>query len=438
MLAYWRLADTEHGHADLLLQILDLPEGARVVDLGCGTGELARLCHELRPDVQWVLVNKDLWQLEQCPVWAEQVQADMTSTGLEAGGYDAVVVAYALGYVNAAAALEEANRLLKVGGKLVLHELYAEEVTVRDRARQELGYELAGFGEVALWASVVGFDLMVVMADDHAAPGQALSNARPLFNQFDHNVAVYTKSDRAHKFMGRRVALNFSGGKDSLACLLLLRPFVMRGLPVYWTSTGDTIPETLAVVEWAKSWVPDFRTIEADVLTWKAQHGMPSDATTAQTSWIGAQYGMGAMRLVGRFECCWANLMQPMHQRMLDDGIELVIRGTKLADTGRVPAQGETEHYEVLLPLVDWTHAQVFEYLERSGAPSNPVYDSFKAISAPECLGCTAWWDDGKASYLKARHPERVHEYVASLQAIRGELQRRVKELDLELKECVQ
>jgi len=235
---------------------------------------------------------------------------------------------------------------------------------------------------------------------------------------------------------GKRAALQLSGGKDSLACLYLLRPLVEQGLPVYWTHTGDTIPETLAVIQQVRAWIPDFRVIQADVIGWKQMHGMPSDVTTAQSSWMGRQYGMSDTALVGRFECCWHNLMLPMHERMLADGIELVVRGTKLADTGRVPANGSTEHYDVLLPLLDWSHAQVFEYLESVGAPRSAVYDHFKSISAPECLHCSAWWDDGKAAYLKALHPDQVANYQVSLQTVKRELARRMQELDDELKEC--
>ena len=235
---------------------------------------------------------------------------------------------------------------------------------------------------------------------------------------------------------GRRAALHFSGGKDSLACLYLLRPYVKSGLPVYWLHTGDTIPETLEVVEQVQGWIQDFRVIQSDVLGWKERHGIPSDVTTAQSSWIGGQYGMTDTKLAGRFDCCWSNLMLPMHERMVQDGVELVIRGTKLADTGKLPATGAGDPYEVALPLVDWSHAQVFSYLEAVGAPRSRVYDTFKSISAPECLHCSAWWDDGKAAYLKQLHPGKVGQYAANLQTIRAELARRVQELDSELKEC--
>jgi phosphoadenosine phosphosulfate reductase len=251
------------------------------------------------------------------------------------------------------------------------------------------------------------------------------------------SVAESTQSELLAAFAdGRRTALQFSGGKDSLACLYLLRPFILRGMPVYWLHTGDTIPETVAVVEQVRSWIPDFREVRSDVMSWRAIHGMPSDVTTAQTSWIGRQYGMSHTSLVGRMDCCAANLMMPMHQRMIADGIEVVVRGTKVADTGVVPAHGKTDCYDVVLPLLHWSHAEVFAYLDSVDAPRNPVYENFRSISAPECLNCTAWWDDGKGAYLKQRHPGKIEQYRVSLQTIRAELARRMQELDSELEEC--
>jgi 3'-phosphoadenosine 5'-phosphosulfate sulfotransferase (PAPS reductase)/FAD synthetase len=49
-----------------------------------------------------------------------------------------------------------------------------------------------------------------------------------------------------------KAVLQFSGGKDSLACLLLLRPWWDR-LTVMWVNTGAAFPETLELMEAVRS-----------------------------------------------------------------------------------------------------------------------------------------------------------------------------------------
>ena len=234
----------------------------------------------------------------------------------------------------------------------------------------------------------------------------------------------------------QRPALHFSGGKDSLACLYLLRDQVEGGLPVYWLNSGETCPETLETIEAVRPWIANFIEVRTDVAAWRAKHGNPTDLMPQSCTPLGLAYGLGRMPLVGRFDCCTANRMLPMHQRMLDDGVDAVVRGTKIADTGRLPADGATDTYAVLLPIKDWSHGDVFRYLQSVGAPFNRVYENFKNASTLDCVGCTAVWDDGKAAYFRAHNRGRLTEYRASLQAIRGELLRHLDALDNELQEA--
>ena len=231
----------------------------------------------------------------------------------------------------------------------------------------------------------------------------------------------------------RNPALHFSGGKDSLACLYLLRD-QLDGITVYWSDTGDDFPETRAVVEHARAWIPNFRVVKTDVAQFRNQYGYPTDLMPANAHPIGVMHGTNSFALVNRFDCCAANIMLPMHQRMLDDGVDLVIRGTKLADYGRVPHDGDWGPYDIWLPIKDWTHAQVFAYLEAAGAPRSPLYDYPGAASAPECRGCTAWWEDGKARILAERHPEHYQQYRARLQAIAQTLTPHLADLYAELR----
>ncbi len=227
-------------------------------------------------------------------------------------------------------------------------------------------------------------------------------------------------------------ALQFSGGKDSLACLYLLRE-QLHNVRVYWVNTGDGCSETLSVIDQVREWIPHFTEIRTDVRKWRDTYGNPTDLVPASCTELGMAYGMGSQRLSGRFDCCYANLMYPLHEQMVEDRVDAVIRGTKLADTGRVPFEGASPFYEVILPLRDWSHEQVFDFLEREGAPVNTVYEHFKGISAPECMGCTAWWDDGKAEYFAAKHPERLEPYRIALTTVREALRQHLDHLDSEL-----
>jgi 3'-phosphoadenosine 5'-phosphosulfate sulfotransferase (PAPS reductase)/FAD synthetase len=229
-------------------------------------------------------------------------------------------------------------------------------------------------------------------------------------------------------------ALHFSGGKDSLACLYLLKD-QLNDLTVYWLNTGDACPETAAIIGEVKKWIPRFVEVGSDVIAWRQANGDPSDLTPAKAHTLGVAYGMNDFRLSNRFDCCYFNLMLPMHRRMLEDGVDAVIRGTKMSDTGAIPAEGKTEFYDVILPIRDWSHEDVFAYLKSVNAPVNPIYEHSGGASAPECLSCTAWWNDGKAEYLKNRHPLKYQEYRLSLKSVRDLIRSHLTDLDAEIGE---
>lgn len=229
----------------------------------------------------------------------------------------------------------------------------------------------------------------------------------------------------------KRPALHFSGGKDSLACLHLYKP-QLELLTVYHVNTGDQCPEIAEVVEGVKAWVPNFVELKTNSREWRKYNGMPSDLVPASSHLLGRAYGMSDLKLSGRFDCCFANLMEPMHRRMISDGVDCVIRGTKESDFGKVPMMGQTDFYYIDLPIYDWTHEEVFAYLESQGVAWNPIYDHAKT-SAPECLTCTAWWDDGKAAFLRANHPLQYIEYTTNLSLVRDALRKHLADLESEL-----
>ncbi len=228
-----------------------------------------------------------------------------------------------------------------------------------------------------------------------------------------------------------RVSLSFSGGKDSLAVVYLLRSYLDR-ITLYHLDTGDLLPEVREIVRYVEAFAPNFVRIQGDVAGWIAQNGLPTDLLPHSAHVVGQSMGEHGAHLVPRYMCCHANLMLPLYERMRDDGNTLVIRGTKAVDMARLPVRsGETEHgIELWLPLQDWSHDDVFAYLRSVGAPISRIYDH--VVNSPECARCSAWWGEKRASYLKQYHPEIFEDYAARLRIVWGEIVEPVRSLQRE------
>ncbi len=217
------------------------------------------------------------------------------------------------------------------------------------------------------------------------------------------------------------IALQFSGGKDSLAVAYLLRPYWDR-ITLYHVDAGDLLPEIREVVETIEKIVPRFVRIETDSNAWMDKHGSPSDLVPTSCTPSGVMIGMSEKRLVDRHDCCACNVMMPMHDRAIADGCTLVIRGTKRADFKRMPAEnGPTGlGYDLWLPLLEWSHDDVFSYLKSLDLPLCRVYEH--RVNAPECATCPAWWSEGRAEYLGKYHPALAAEYHRKLAVVSAEV----------------
>lgn len=230
------------------------------------------------------------------------------------------------------------------------------------------------------------------------------------------------------------VALSFSGGKDSLACVHLLRDHLDH-ITIYHLDTGDLLPEMQESVERVREFAPHFVTLTTDVRMWIAENGLPTDLLPYSAHAVGQAMKEGP-RLVPRYTCCYRNLMLPVWGRIRDDGNTLCIRGTKTVDMPHMPVlSGEVhEGVELWYPVQAWTHADVFRYLHDVGAPVPRIYD--RTNNAPECARCTAWWGEDRARYLREFHPALFVEYRAGLQIVAAEIKRSLADLNHELEGC--
>ena len=84
----------------------------------------------------------------------------------------------------------------------------------------------------------------------------------------------------------KNIVLWFSGGKDSMACLYLLKDY-LSDITVLWSNTGKNHPELLDTVSRAKKLCPNFIEIKTNRdAQWK-ENGLPSDIVPIDYTKIG-------------------------------------------------------------------------------------------------------------------------------------------------------
>lgn len=215
-----------------------------------------------------------------------------------------------------------------------------------------------------------------------------------------------------------RIALQVSGGRDSIACLYLMRPYLDR-LTVYWVNTGAAFPETVSIMEKVRAMAPNFVEIDGNQPGIIAQSGYPSDLVPASRTPVGLLgSGSNEVMLQDRYSCCSQVFMLPLHERMIQDGITLVVRGQKNADHLKSPVKSGFIDLgiEYLFPIEDWSVRQVMDYLRQEDAPIPRFYEMLDG--APDCMTCSAWWENGAAKYLKRYHYPEYQEVQRRLDII--------------------
>lgn len=230
-----------------------------------------------------------------------------------------------------------------------------------------------------------------------------------------------------------KIALQFSGGRDSLACLYILRPYWDR-LTVYWCDTGAAFPETIALAKQVCDMVPHFAMIAGAQPQVIEQFGMPSDLVPVSRTPIGQQVASKADGLIqDRYSCCVRSMILPVGQRMIEDGITLIIRGQRQDETLKWPMRsGDVQdNVEYLFPIEDWDSKKVMTYLREQDAPIPRFYEMLD--SAPDCMSCTAYWEEGAAKYLKRYHHEQYLKNQSQLDLIQQAVSQHIAAFNQEI-----
>jgi ubiquinone/menaquinone biosynthesis C-methylase UbiE len=123
LLQGYRLADTDYDHMMVLLGMLGPQLGARILDVGSGFGEAAHLLRVMRPDLKFMLLNNNRFQLAHTPEDLSSWYGDMHDVPFSNGSFDVAMFLYSLCHADdLGQVLREAARVTRPGGMLFVYD----------------------------------------------------------------------------------------------------------------------------------------------------------------------------------------------------------------------------------------------------------------------------------------------------------------------------
>lgn len=214
--------------------------------------------------------------------------------------------------------------------------------------------------------------------------------------------------------------LCFSAGKDSLACLTLLRPYLDR-ITLVWVDAGASPKEVQEYMEKVRKEVPHFQIIRGNQPQSVEAFGWPVDVLPVRRSLAGT-YGAGPAPMLFQpyTDCCARSMWQPMADFLRLSGHSLVITGQRKEESLRNRSRDSTlqqvENVTYFQPLNDWTSEDVLQFLARKGLELPPFYAE-GAESSADCWNCTAYLDhnQGRLAYMKKADPDAYQQVAVVL-----------------------
>ncbi len=210
----------------------------------------------------------------------------------------------------------------------------------------------------------------------------------------------------------KNAVLQFSGGKDSTALLYLARPYLDR-ITVLFAETGATFPHLVRHINGTCEKLNANLVIVkplVDVFEHTRLYGLPADIVPVEASAAMAPFlnPPPVQLLQSYMHCCGAMLWNPMLKYTRDNGVDLVLRGSKKCDKRvgpgpRVERDGIT--YES--PLWDWSDDDVFAYLKEQRADIPAHYEQIN--DSLDCWICTAHLahhGEEKMKYIREHYPD--------------------------------
>lgn len=203
-------------------------------------------------------------------------------------------------------------------------------------------------------------------------------------------------------------ALAFSGGKDSMACLHLMRDSLDCAI---YVDTGYSYPETRALVDYAATLV----LMHVVSATRNDAEGIAADVVPVDWTVVGqAVGGKKDCTIRSYLDCCFQSIGLPLVAKARELGVTELVYGQRNAESrkatsrdGDVVAGMVRRH-----PIEDWTEEEVVAYLESK--MEIPAHYSIKHSSL-DCYDCAAYRKDSidRVAWTREVHPVLFSRYEA-------------------------
>ena len=209
-------------------------------------------------------------------------------------------------------------------------------------------------------------------------------------------------------------ALAFSGGKDSMACLHLMKDQLDCAI---YVNAGYSYPETLAMVDYAG------RFLKVHVVNSRRPDVIPADLVPADWTVDGQAYTTPKpITVVSYHECCNASLAAPLFAEAQRLGVTELVCGQRNEESHKATSRDGDMVMGIkrLHPIEDWTEAEVLGYLETQMTVP-PHFYTIKHSSL-DCYDCTGYRAESKdrLEWTAQAHPMFFLRYQARRDALDG------------------
>ena len=216
------------------------------------------------------------------------------------------------------------------------------------------------------------------------------------------------------------MALALSGGKDSMACLFLMREQLTCAI---YVDTGFAYPETRKIINYAASLLP-VHVVPSDRAVQNAKHGIPADVVPIDWTALGhAITGPKPIMIQSYLQCCWENISAPVYAKAKELGVTHLVNGQRRDERAKSTAQDGTvvDGITRVHPIEDWTADEVLNYLALH--MDVPPHFAF-THSSLDCYDCPAYARDSqdRIAWTQTTYPDAYTQYAGRRDAITAAL----------------